>query len=238
MNPILNQLAGGIVVSCQAAPGSPMDRPDILTAFAQCARQAGAVGIRANHGPNIAAISRAVDLPVIGIKKRDVEGFEVYITPEWQDVMEAHNAGAGIIAMDATNRPRPGREDFATLARRVHDELGGLVMADVSTFEEGVAAAEAGADIVATTMSGYTAYTELTEGRKAVPGPDLELVARLAAALAQAGRNVPIICEGRVHAPAHARAAFESGAFAVVVGTAITAPAWIAAQFVQAAKPR
>jgi N-acylglucosamine-6-phosphate 2-epimerase len=228
MNPVLAPLKHGIIVSCQAAPGSPMDRPDILAAFAQCAEQAGAVGIRANHGPNIAAIRAAVTLPIIGIKKREVEGYEIYITPEWQDVLEAYNAGARIIALDATARPRPGPEDFAALTRRIHSELADtLVMADVSTYEEGVQAAQDGADIVATTMSGYTSYTE----EKKAHGPDLELVRRLSAAL-----DTPVICEGRVHTPEQARQALEAGAFAVVVGTAITAPAWITSQYVERLK--
>lgn len=225
MDPLLESLHGGLIVSCQAAPGSPMDSPEILAAFARCAELAGAVGIRANHGPNIAAIASMVNLPIIGIKKREVRGFEVYITPEWEDVLEVHRAGARTIALDATNRPRPGPQDFAALTRRIHDELGALVMADVSTFDEGVAAAESGADIVATTMSGYTPYTE----DKKAGGPDLVLVSQLSAAL-----TTPIICEGRIHTPDQARAALEAGAYAVVVGTAITAPTWIAEQYVKA----
>lgn len=230
MHPLLTSLRGGLIVSCQAAPGSPMDQPDILAAFALCAEQAGAGAIRANHGPNIAAIAQAVHLPVIGLKKRDVPGYEVYITPEWKDVEEAYQAGARILALDATDRPRPGPHDFAALTRRIHEELGALVMADISTFAEGMAAAEAGADIVATTMSGYTPYTL---DRKALPGPDLTLVSELNAALSA---SIPLICEGRVHAPEQARAALEAGAFAVVVGTAITAPQWIAEQYVRAVK--
>jgi N-acylglucosamine-6-phosphate 2-epimerase len=221
---ILDQLRGGLIVSCQAAPGSPMDRPDILAAFARCAVEGGAAGIRANHGPNIAAIRAAMEVPLIGLKKRDVDGFEVYITPEWRDVLEVHEAGAEIIALDATARPRPGPEDFAALTLRIHAELGRLVMADVATFEEGLAAAEAGADIVGTTMSGYTADTADRQG-----GPDLDLVRRLAGALP----DTPIIAEGRIHTPAHVSAALEAGAFAVVVGTAITAPTWITSRFVE-----
>jgi N-acylglucosamine-6-phosphate 2-epimerase len=239
MNPLLRPLAGGLIVSCQAAPGSPMDQPDILAAFAMAAQQAGAVAIRANHGPNIAAVSLAVDLPVIGIRKREVEGFEVYITPEWRDVEEVNGAGARIIALDATDRARPGPEDFAALTERIHAELGALVVADISTYVEGMAAAEAGADIIATTMSGYTPHTV---GLLEIPGPDLVLVDRLATALgshrAEENGGVPVICEGRVHTPAHARAALDAGAYAVVAGTAITAPTWIAGQFVQAMKDR
>ncbi len=220
---LIQGLRGGLIVSCQAAPGSPMDSPEVLAAFARCAQAAGAVGIRANHGPNIRAIAEAVSLPIIGIKKRDLSGYEVYITPEWRDVLEAANAGARIIAIDATDRPRP--IPFAELARRIHEELGLLVMADVSTREEGLAAEEAGADLVATTMSGYTAHTEETRAH----GPDLPLVVHLAK-----DARVPVICEGRVHTPAQARAALEAGAHAVVVGTAIAAPSWIAEQFVRA----
>ncbi len=234
MNPVsretpLTRMRGGLIVSCQAAPGSPMDSPGILAAFARCAEAAGAVGIRANQGRNIAAIVEAVSLPVIGLKKREVAGYEVYITPEWQDVLEIHAAGAQIIALDATDRPRPGSEDFAALTRRIHDELGRLVMADVATFVEGVAAAEAGADIVGTTLSGYTAETASLLNK----GPDLTLVQRLSKTL-----PCPVFCEGRLHTPVQARAAQEAGAFAVVVGTAITAPGWITAQFAAALPPR
>ena len=222
----IETLRGGLIVSCQAAPGSPLDSPEILAAMARCAQLAGAVGIRANYARNIRAIAQAVPLPIIGIQKREVSGFEVYITPEYADALEVAQAGAQIIALDATARPRPGLHDFPALTRRIHSELDRRVMADVSTYEEGIAAAEAGADIVATTLSGYTAQTADRRDR----GPDLELVARLASAL----KPLPVICEGRIHTPQQARAAIEAGAFAVVVGTAITATDWIAAQFAQA----
>jgi N-acylglucosamine-6-phosphate 2-epimerase len=225
MNPLLQSLRGGLIVSCQAAPGSPLDSPEILAALARCAEMAGAVGIRANHGRNIAAIAAAVRLPILGIKKRDTPGCEVYITPEFRDAQEVVQAGARIVALDATARLRPGPDDFAALTRRIHEELGASVMADCATFEEGVAAEEAGADMVATTLSGYTSYT----AAKRAQGPDLEMVERLARMI-----HVPVVCEGRIHTPEQARMALEAGAYAVVVGTAITAPAWIAEQFVAA----
>jgi putative N-acetylmannosamine-6-phosphate epimerase len=224
-HPLLSSLRGGLIVSCQAPPGSPLDSSAILAAFARCAEMEGAAGIRANHGPNIAAIRAAVRLPIIGIRKRETPDYTVYITPEWSDAREVYEAGAQIIALDATARPRPGPEDFTALTRRIHAELGAAVMADVSTLEEGIAAAKAGADLVATTLSGYTVETQ---HRKSA-APDLELVRQLARAV-----DVPVICEGRVQTPEQARAALEAGAWAVVVGTAITRPDWIAAQYVAA----
>lgn len=219
---VLEAIRGGLIVSCQAEAGGPLDDPQILAAFARCAEAAGAVAIRANHGRNIAAIAQAVSLPIIGIKKRQVPGSPVYITPEVADAREAVDAGARIVAVDATIRPRP--VPFAKLAEAIHEDLGALVMADCATLDDGLAAADAGADLVATTLSGYT---EDTAHRG--PGPDLELVRALAHRL-----SCPVICEGRVHHPHEAREALDAGAFAVVVGTAITSPVWIARQFVEA----
>ena len=108
----IDSLKGGLVVSCQAAPGTPTDSPEILASFAKSAEMAGAVGIRANYPRNIAAIARLVQLPIIGIIKREVPGYEVYITPEFSDSQEVAAAGAQIIALDATARPRPGAYGF------------------------------------------------------------------------------------------------------------------------------
>lgn len=219
---ILEALRGGLIVSCQADAGSPTDDPQILAAFAQCAVAAGAVAIRANYGRNITAIAKVVQVPIIGIKKRNVPPWPVYITPELADAEEVVQAGATIVAADATHRPRP--VPFARLVQAIQQDLGALVMADCATLEDGLAAAEAGADLVATTMSGYTEDTAHLR-----TGPDLDLVAALAQRL-----DRPVICEGRIHHPDEARAALEAGAFAVVVGTAITSPTWIARQFVDA----
>ncbi len=235
MNSIIESLRNGLIVSCQASPGTPLDSPQIMAALARSAELGGAVGIRANHGPNISAVTEAVNLPVIGIKKRDVTGYDVYITPELVDVEEARNAGARIIALDATARPRPGPHNFGDLVKHIHERAGLLVMADVSTFDEGVTAARAGADLIATTMSGHTPYTADRRTR----GPDYELVTALSDALnppaaRMRGTGVPVICEGRIHTPHEAMLALEAGAYAVVVGTAITAPGWIAEQFAAA----
>ena len=204
-----------------------MDSSVILAAFARCAVDAGAVGIRANHGINIAAIRRVVDVPLIGLKKREMPGYEVYITPEWRDVLEVIEAGADIIAIDATIRSRP--TPFSELADRIHQEFPGkLVMADCATLDDGLTALNSGADIIGTTMSGYTSGTNRLQSH----GPDIKLVANLR----RLAPNCFLVCEGRVHTPLHARKAIEAGANTVVVGTAITAPQWITEQFVGALK--
>jgi N-acylglucosamine-6-phosphate 2-epimerase len=130
-------------------------------------------------------------------------------------------AGAHIVAIDGTDRPRPDGRDLAATIAAVHERTDALVLADVSTVDEGVAAAEAGADAVASSLSGYT------ENSRALAGPDLELVAELAQKL-----TVPVLAEGRIRSPEQARAALDTGAWAVVVGSAITAPAWLAGQVI------
>ena len=186
--------------------------------MAGAAERGGAAGIRANGPRNLAAICAAVRLPVIGIYKQVTPGCEVSITPTFsaaREVWEAASPPPSIIAFDATPRPRPGGEDWRTLLKRIQEEFGALAMADISTYEEGIAAAAAGADIVATTLSGYTPYTA---DRRASEAPDIELVQRLSAVL-----KVPVFCEGRIQTPEQARSALDAGACAVVVGTAITA---------------
>jgi len=135
------------------------------------------------------------------------------ITPGFAEAAALAGAGATCIALDATVRSRPDGTTSADLIRRIHDELGVLVMADIATFDEGVAAARTGADAVATTLSGYTDYTPKTEA------PDLDLVRRLSEAL-----DVPVVAEGRYYTPDLAAQAIDAGAYAVVVGTAITRP--------------
>ncbi|HZO91467.1 MAG TPA: N-acetylmannosamine-6-phosphate 2-epimerase [Chthonomonadaceae bacterium] len=222
-----DSLRGGLIVSCQAEAGTPLGTPEVLAALAAAAERGGAVGIRANGPQNLAAIGASVRVPVIGIYKVVRPPSEVYITPTFAEARAIHAAARpAIIAFDATPRPRPDDEDWRTLLRRIQTELGALAMADISTLEEGVAAAEAGADLVATTLSGYTSYTA---HKKASGDPDLELVGQLAQAV-----SVPVICEGRVHSPEQARAALEAGALAVVVGTAITAIDWVTRRYMEA----
>ena len=218
---VLRRLRGGLVVSCQAPPGDPLHGPTFMAAMARAAVLGGAVGIRADGPADVQAVRQAVEVPVIGLWKQGAEG--VYITPTVDHARAVAEAGAEIVAIDATGRPRPDRSTVPELVTGLRRTHRCLVMADVSTLEEGAAAAAAGADLVATTLSGYTPYSR---GRT---GPDLELVAALAARV-----GVPVVAEGRIATPQEARAALDAGAWAVVVGGAITRPQQITARFVAA----
>ncbi|MGC4046143.1 MAG: N-acetylmannosamine-6-phosphate 2-epimerase [Armatimonas sp.] len=222
---IFKSLKGGLIVSCQALPGEPMFGASVMAQFAQAARQGGAVGIRANTPVDCTAIKLAVpELPLVGLWKVDVTGFEdVYITPRLEDAVAIAGAGAEIIAVDATLRPHP-EGSAADLIRAVKETTGKLVMADIDNEAAALAAIEAGADVISTTLSGYTPDSPTLDG------PDLDLVARLASQYLP----VPVIAEGRIHTPEQARAALDAGAWAVVVGGAITRPQQIAARFAQA----
>lgn len=220
---IIGTLHKGLIVSCQAKPGSPLRNAQVMAAMALAAEVGGAVGIRANGAEDIAAIRAMVALPIIGINKVSLDGFDVFITPTLESARQVVAAGADIIAMDATLRPRPGGMTVAQVIQLYKDELGLPVMADISTLEEGMAAAEAGADVVATTLSGYTPYSRQQDH------PDFLLITELAARL-----KTPIIAEGRIANPEDARRALDEGAHAVVVGTAITAIDWVTKRYVAA----
>jgi N-acylglucosamine-6-phosphate 2-epimerase len=221
---ILARWRGGLIVSCQAPPESPLARPDIIAALALTAEQNGAAGVRIDAPANIRSVKEIVSVPVLGIEKVKREVADVYITPTYHSAVRIAAAGADVLALDGTARARPNGETFAGIIARVKSELGLPAMADVATYAEGVAAAEeAGADFVSTTLAGYTAETV---GRE---GPDFELVERLAARL-----RVPIVCEGRLRSPEDVRRAFDCGAFAVVVGAAITGVDWLVRQYLAA----
>lgn len=224
----LERIYGGLIVSCQARVGSPLYGPRFMAAMAVAAERGGAVGIRADGPANIRAIRRATSLPIIGIYKRYVLGSDVYITPDVTSARAVIRAGADIVAVDGTERPRPGGITLGELIRAIKNAYSVLVMADISTVEEALAAVRAGADIVATTLSGYTPAT----AHKRV-GPDLDLVRKLVNCV-----QVPVIAEGRFWTPEEARQAIRLGAHAVVIGTAITNPEAITARFVRALKER
>ncbi len=216
---IAARLRGRLIVSCQALPHEPLFGADTMARMAAAAQEGGAAGLRANGSADIAAIRAASDLPLIGLSKVDVAGYDVYITPTLADALAVSQAGADVIALDATDRPHP-EGTTAEFVRRVRAATDKPVLADVATYAEGLAAQEAGADFVSTTMSGYAPNSPQSEE------PDLELVRRLASVL-----TVPLIAEGRIATPEQARAALDAGAWAVVVGGAITRPQQITARF-------
>ncbi len=217
----LAAVKGKLIVSCQALEDEPLHGSSIMAKMATAAKVGGAAAIRANGPADIRAIKEAVDLPVIGLYKRGDSG--VYITPTFDDAAAIAGAGADIIALDCTDRPRPDGVDLRTLLARIHDELGKPAFADVSTLEEAQAAAEYGVAMAGPTLSGYT------DARPMTTDPDFELLGAMVAAL-----PIPVIAEGRIHSPRQARQALDIGAWAVVVGSAITRPRTITARFVSA----
>lgn len=222
---ILKKIEGGLIVSCQALENEPLHGSEMMAAMAKAVVEGGAVGIRANGPEDIRAIKKVVDVPVIGIYKKMEYDSDVYITPTFIEAKAVFEAGADIIAIDATSRPRPDGISLEDYVKRIKDELGVLIMADVSTLDEGIAAREAGCDLVGTTLSGYTDYTRSLEG------PDFELLKDLVEKL-----NVPVILEGRVNSPEDVIKGLKLGAFAVVVGTAITRPQIVTSRYVDAIK--
>jgi putative N-acetylmannosamine-6-phosphate epimerase len=220
---LIESLRRGLIVSCQARPGNPFHGSDFMAAFARAAEMGGAAGLRVNGAADVRAVAQVTSLPIIGINKLRTAEWPVYITPTVAAAREVVEAGAAIVAVDATHRPRAGGLSPEELIAGIRSELRVPVMADVDSYEEGLAAAEAGANLVATTMAGYT------EARPATEGPDLTLVQELARRV-----SVPVICEGRIRNPEDVKEAFAAGAFAVVVGTAITNPLTITQSFVEA----
>lgn len=208
--PAIAAIRGGIVVSCQAAAGHPFRDSDIIGRLAECAELGGAVGLRVNGPEDVASVRQRTRLPIIGLHKI-WNGHRNIITPELRYASELRDAGADIIAVDYTAE---GPGDPAGLAATIQNDLGVPVMADVSSVDEGLAAWAAGADIVGTTLSGYT----LTQASSRLDGPDLQLVRVLAAA------GVRAVGEGRYSMQDHVKDAFDAGAWCVVIGTAITDP--------------
>ena len=222
MHPAIEAIKGGLVVSCQAYPGEPLRHPETMAQMAMAAVEGGAVGIRCQGLSDIAAIKGQVEVPVIGIWKDGREG--VYITPTLRHARCCASAGADIVAIDATGWPRPDGRTYADTVRALHDE-GIVVMADCGSFADAERAVEAGSDIISTTLSGYTGE------RKKTDGPDFDLLRRMVAAF---GDATPVLCEGRIHTPDQLTQVMAMGAWAAVVGTAITHPTsitrWFAAR--------
>ena len=221
----LAAVKGKLIVSCQALEDEPLHGAEIMARMAVAAQIGGAAAIRANGPADIRAIKQAVDLPVIGLYKQGESG--VYITPTFAAAAEIAEAGADVIALDCTERPRPEGLPLSELLARIHGELGLPTFADVASLSEAQAAAAAGAAMAAPTLAGYT------DARPALDGPDFALLAQMIEQL-----PIPVIAEGRVNTPEQARRALDMGAWAAVVGSAITRPRTIAARFARAFRPR
>ena len=221
---ILETVRSKLIVSCQALPEEPLHSPFIMGRMALAALEGGAAGIRANTPEDVTEIKRVVDLPVIGLYKKDYPDSEVYITPTMDEISAMVGCGCEIVAMDATARVRPDGltldEVFSEARKKYPDQL---FMADCSTFEECLHAQEIGFDIVGTTMRSYTEYT------KDAVIPDFGLFRQLKEQIA-----VPFIAEGGIWSPSDAKKAIECGAFAVVVGSAITRPQLITRRYAAA----
>lgn len=205
---VLEKLRGGLVVSCQPVDGGPMDDPRVTAAMARAAEVGGSAGLRIEGIDNLRAVRPVTDLPIIGLVKRDLDDSGVRITPWLEDVAALAEAGADIIAYDATQRPRP--VETAELVRAIC-AAGKIAMADCARLEDGEQAQREGAGILGSTLSGY-AY------KLAPPaaGPDFALIR------AFAGLGAFVMAEGRINRPELARAAMAAGADSVTVGSAIT----------------
>lgn len=217
---MLNQIKGKLIVSCQALPDEPLHSSFIMGRMALAAKQGGASGIRAQSVEDIKEIMTVVDLPVIGIIKRNYDDSEIYITPTQKEVKELLETQCQMIAIDATNRKRPNDENMKDLLDLIH-QGGRLAMADISTYEEAVNAEKMGFDVISTTLCGYTPYSPNYEG------PNLELIGQLVQDL-----HIPVIAEGKINHPDDLKAVLKAGAYAAVVGGAITRPQLITKKFV------
>ncbi|MBW7883220.1 MAG: N-acetylmannosamine-6-phosphate 2-epimerase [Caldilineaceae bacterium] len=217
----LEQVRGQLIVSCQALPNEPLFGAEIMARMAVAAAQGGATAIRANSPDDIRAIRASVVLPIIGLYKVELLGYAIYITPTIAHAREVAAAGADVVAVDATLRPRPEFANLPEFIAALHEATGLPVLADISTVDEGIAAAAAGADMVSTTLSGYTPYSPQDTS------PDIELVRALVQNV-----PVPVLAEGRYHTPDQVVRALQAGATAVVVGGAITRPQEITRRFV------
>ncbi len=226
---VINTLKKILIVSCQASSGEPLDSPEHIKALALSAIMGGAKALRLEGVENIKSVRAATHLPIIGLtKSKTVKENErlnkVYITSSYAEAKSLAEAGCDIIALDATSRPRPDNLSLKETISRVHNELIKPVWADISTFEEGMNAYSCGADLVSTTLFGYTKETE----QMTSVGPGLDLLKKLVEHI-----DVPVILEGRVWHPEEVKKAFRYGAFAVVVGSAITRPQLITERFVR-----
>lgn len=224
MHPVFQKIKGKLIVSCQALDDEPLHGSDMMARMAYAAACGGAAGIRANTPADIRAIRAVVSLPIIGIYKSVYPDSEVFITPTMREIDALVEVAPDIIALDATTRPRPGGLSLETLVVAIRQRYPlQLLMADCASIEDAQYAAALGFDCVGTTLVGYTRET-----RNHVC-PDLAMIQWLSEEL-----SIPVIAEGGIWSPEQLRSVFDHGAFAAVVGSAITRPMVITRRFVQA----
>lgn len=222
----INQLKGKLIVSCQALPHEPLHSSFIMGRMALAAKEGGAVGIRANTKEDIREIQSQVDLPIIGIVKRDYEDSKVYITPSMKEIDELMEVKPEIIAIDATGALRPNGVTLDAFFHQIKEKYPDqLLMADCSTVEEALHADELGFDFIGTTMVGYTEQSRADK----IEANDFEIIREI---IAKAKHKV--IAEGNINTPEKAKRVIELGAFSVVVGSCITRPQLITKTFTEA----
>lgn len=220
-HPLIDALKGGLIISCQAPEGNPMRGSAVMAMMARAAEMGGAVGTRVESPADIAAVMEATSIPCLGIYKVDYDDSDVRITPTLRDTETIIATGAQMIALDATNRPRPHGEQLIDSVAAIH-RAGALAFGDCATRDDLEGALAAGCDFIGTTLSGYTA-----ESASDSTEPDLDLLAWFVT-----HSPVPVYAEGRFWSPQQVAAAFEIGAHCVVVGTAITNPMKTTAYFI------
>ena len=226
MNEKVESLKGKLIVSCQALPHEPLHSSFIMGRMALAAKEGGAYGIRANTKEDIAEIQTQVDLPVIGIVKRDYEDSKVYITPTMREINELMEVRPDIIALDATHSLRPGGrtlDEFYREIRKSYPEQ--LLMADCSTVEEALHADQLGFDFIGTTLVGYTDQSRDLK----IESNDFEIIRQIVEKVKHR-----VIAEGNINTPEKAKRVIELGAFSVVVGSIITRPQLITKSFAEA----
>lgn len=226
MNDILNRIKGTVVVSVQAMPNEPLYLEQCMIGMMKSVVNGGAGALRLAGARDVKNAKKLFNLPIIGLTKPNIipKNYKelVYITPNIKDVIELIEAGADVIATDATQRKRPNNEKLQDLIKYIHINKR-LAMADISTLEEGLNAKELGADIISTTLAGYT----LESANSPANEPDFELLKQLVEQT-----QLPVVLEGRIWEPEQVNKAFELGAHCVVIGSAITRPQLITKRFV------
>lgn len=226
LDDLLEDIRHSLIISCQALPGEPLycEEMSLMPFMAKAAQMAGSRCIRTSSTRDVAAIKEATGLPVIGLIKRPYEGYDAYITPTMREIKELVEVESDVIALDCTMRKRGDGttiNEFLSQIREKYPDIS--LMADISTLQEGINAWKAGVDMVGTTMSGYTPYSPQLQK------PDFDLVRTLVREI-----PIPVIAEGKIHYPEQAKQMLELGAYAVVVGGAVTRPLEIAQRFYQA----